>query len=78
MSRGTFQKKTKQKKLNKVMTLSVLFGPHINKIGTKMYQILNVTNKLPETKHSLNIKMASVCCEVMSTYARKHESINLY
>jgi len=37
MSRGTFQKKIKQKKLIKGMTLPVLSGPHVNKIG-KMCQ----------------------------------------
>jgi len=38
MSRGTFQKKIKQKKLNKDTILPVLSGPHLNKIGTKTYQ----------------------------------------
>jgi len=35
MSRGTFQKKIKQKKLNKGTILLVLSSPHVNKIGTK-------------------------------------------
>jgi len=38
MSRGTFQKKLRQKKLNKNTILPVLSGSHVNKIGTKTCQ----------------------------------------
>jgi len=37
------------------MILSVLSGSHVNKISTQVAGTLNVTNKLPNTKHSLNI-----------------------
>jgi len=38
MCQGELPEKTKQKKLNKGMTLPVLSGPHVNKISTKMCQ----------------------------------------
>jgi len=37
------------------MILLVLSGSHVNKISTQVAGTLNVTNKLPKTKHSLNI-----------------------
>jgi len=40
MSQGTFQKKLRQRKLNKSTILPVLSGPHVNKIGTKTCQEL--------------------------------------
>jgi len=39
------------------MILPVLSGSHVNKISTQVAGTLNVTNKLPKTKHSLNIDM---------------------
>jgi len=37
------------------MILPDLSGSHVNKISTQVARTLNVTNKLPKTKHSLNI-----------------------
>jgi len=44
MSRGTFQKKLRQRKLNKSTILSVLSGPHVNKSVPK-YAIDSKCNK---------------------------------
>jgi len=58
------------------MILPVLSGSHVNKINTQMAGILNVTNKLPKTKHFLNIDVNQWSCEVVTTHGGNHEFIN--